>query len=137
LPGDFLRTALKIKGDGAYLVSDSASTAGLEPGVYGGSEIEEGGFTHMTGNKEQLAGAWHQLDRGVERLCELGWSLEAAWRQASAVPAAIIGLELPRIEAGALAEFVLARWDGAELQLEQVVAAGEEILDGPVHPRML
>ena len=39
-------------------------------------------------------------------------------------------------QVGALAEFVLARWDGAELQLEQVVAAGEEILDGPVHPRM-
>ena len=137
LPGDFLRTALKIKGDGAYLVSDSASTAGLVPGVYGGSEIEEGGFTHMTGNKEQLAGAWHQLDRGVERLCELGWTLENAWRQASAVPAAIIGLELPRIAAGQLAEFVLARWDGAGLELQQVVAGGEEMLDGPVHPRML
>jgi len=137
LPGDFLRTALKIKGDGAYLVSDSASTAGLEPGIYGGSEIEVGGFTHMTGNKEQLAGAWHQLDRGVERLCELGWSLAASWRQASIVPAAVIGLELPRLEEGMLAEFVLARWDGEALQLEQVVAAGEEILDGPVHPRML
>ena len=137
LPGDFLRTALKVKGDGAYLVSDSASTAGLEPGVYGGSEIQEGGFTHMKGNQEQLAGAWHQLDRGVERLCELGWTLAAAWRQASVVPAAIIGLELPRIEAGALAEFVLARWDGKVLELQQVVAAGEQILDRPVHPREL
>ena len=137
LPGDFLRTALKLKGDGAYLVSDSASTAGLEPGVYGGSEIQEGGFTHMKGNQEQLAGAWHQLDRGVERLCELGWTLSAAWRQASVVPAAIIGLELPRIEAGALAEFVLARWDGKALELQQVVAAGAQILDRPVHPREL
>jgi len=137
LPGDFLRTALKVKGDGAYLVSDSASTAGLEPGVYGGSEIQEGGFTHMKGNQEQLAGAWHQLDRGVERLCELGWTLAAAWRQASVVPAAIIGLELPRIEAGALAEFVLAHWDGKALELQQVVAAGKQILDRPVHPREL
>ena len=137
LPGDFLRTALKVKGDGAYLVSDSASTAGLEPGVYGGSEIQEGGFTHMKGNQEQLAGAWHQLDRGVERLCELGWTLAAAWRQASVVPAAIIGLELPRIEAGALAEFVLAHWDGKVLELQQVVAAGKQILDRPVHPREL
>ena len=91
----------------------------------------------MKGNRELLAGAWHQLDRGVERLCELGWRLEDAWRQASAVPAAIIGLELPRIEVGALAEFALARWDGQALELQQVVAGGEEILDGPVHPRML
>ena len=137
LPGDFLRTALKVKGDGAYLVSDSASTAGLAPGIYDDSEIEEGGFTHLKGNRELLAGAWHQLDRGVERLCELGWRLEDAWRQASAVPAAIIGLALPRIEVGALAEFVLARWDGQALELQQVVAGGEEILDGSIHPRML
>ena len=137
LPGDFLRTALKIKGDGAYLVSDSASTAGLEPGVYGESEIEEGGFTHMKGNREQLAGAWHQLDRGVERLCELGWPLAAAWRQASAVPAAIAGLQLPPIAEGELAEFALARYSGDGLELEQVVAAGEPVLDAPVHPRML
>ena len=41
------------------------------------------------------------------------------------------------MEEGMLAEFVLARWNGEALQLEQVVAAGEEILDGPVHPRML
>ena len=53
------------------------------------------------------------------------------------MPAAIIGLELPRIEVGALAEFALARWDGQALELQQVVAGGEEILDGPVHPRKL
>ena len=132
-----MRTALKIKGDRAYLVSDSASTAGLEPGVYGESEIEEGGFTHMKGNMEQLAGAWHQLDRGVERLCELGWPLAAAWRQASAVPASIAGLQLPPIAEGALAEFALARYSGDGLELEQVVAAGEPVLDAPIHPRML
>ena len=35
----------------------------------------------------------------------------------------MIGLELPRLEEGMLAEFVLARWNGEALQLEQVVAA--------------
>jgi N-acetylglucosamine-6-phosphate deacetylase len=135
LPGDFMRAVLKVKGEGAYLVSDAASVAGLPPGCYDEVEIEEGGLTHISGNKEILAGAWHQLDRGVERLCELGWSLAAAWRQASVVPAQILGIELPRIEEGAAAEFVVARWAENKLLLEQVVSMGAEILSAPVHSR--
>ncbi len=135
LPGDFLRAVLKVKGEGAYLVSDAASVSGMPPGCYDEVEIEEGGLTHVRGNQEILAGAWHQLDRGVERLCELGWSLAEAWRQASVVPAQIMEIELPRIEAGAAAEFVVAHWAKNTLLLEQVVSMGEEILSAPVHSR--
>ena len=53
------------------------------------------------------------------------------------MPAAIAGLQLPPIAEGALAEFALARYSGDGLELEQVVAAGESVLDAPVHPRML
>jgi N-acetylglucosamine-6-phosphate deacetylase len=137
LPGDFLLAAIAAKGrDQAFLVSDSAHTAGLPPGRYQDREIEEGGLTHVLDNREILAGAWHQADRCVERMCELGWSLADAWRQQSVVPAAIAQLELPRIEAGEDAEFAISRWTEEGLRLEQVVFLGEELLREPVHPRM-
>jgi N-acetylglucosamine-6-phosphate deacetylase len=138
LPGDLLITALKAKGQGkAFLVSDAASTSGLPPGVYGGVEVDPNGFTHPVGERELLAGAWHQVDRCVERLCELGWSLADAWRQASDVPAKVMGIPLPKIAAGEPAEFVQSRWTDNGLSLEQVVVMGEEILMEPVHPRMV
>lgn len=138
LPGDLLLAAIRAKGrDRAYLVSDSASVAGLPPGHYGDAVIEEGGFTHIPDNKELLAGAWHQIDRGVERLCELGWSLAEAWKQASIIPASVMGLALPRLSEGERAEFVLVRWTEEGLFLEQVVSEGREVLTDAVHPRMV
>ncbi len=113
LPGDLIRAVANAKGPkGYYLVSDASSASGNPPGDYGDYVIEEDGCCHAK-DQEILAGAWHQLNRGVELLCELGWPLEAAWSQASLAPAEIMGLELPPIEPGRTAEFVVARY-GAE-----------------------
>lgn len=111
LPSDLLLTVFRAKGrDGAYLVSDASPNAGLPPGIYGEVEIEANGFCHVKG-QEILAGAWHQLDRGVERLCEIGWSLPDAWAQASVIPAKLFGVEIPEIKTGQSAEFVCVRYD--------------------------
>ena len=108
----------------------------MPPGDYGRFVIEENCRCHLK-DQELLAGAWHQVDRCVERLCELGWSLEDAWRQQSVVPAGIAGISLPEIKVGEPADFVIARWTEDSLQLEQVVSIGSELLDTPVNPQMV
>jgi len=136
LPGDLIRAAVAAKGkENVYLVSDATGHSGMPPGDYGKFVIEENRRCHVK-DSEMLSGNWFQADRGVEFMCELGWSLEDAWRQQSTIPARIIGLALPRIAAGEPAEFVLARWTGGSLRLEQVVSMGAELLDSPVTPRM-
>jgi N-acetylglucosamine-6-phosphate deacetylase len=136
LPGEVILAAIAAKGrEKVFLVSDASGHSGRPVGDYGNFVIEPGGRCRIK-NEEMLAGAWFQADRNVERMCELGWSLADAWRQQSVIPASIIGLELPRLAAGQEAEFVLARYDGKELRLEQVVDRGQELLTEPVTPRM-
>jgi N-acetylglucosamine-6-phosphate deacetylase len=136
LPGDFLLTAIAAKGrDKVFLVSDASSNSGMPPGDYGKFRIEQNRRCCLN-SSELLAGAWHQTDRCVERMCELGWSLADAWRPQSLIPASIIGHVLPDLAAGQSAKFALARWsrDGG-LCLDQVVALGQDLLDEPMHPR--
>lgn len=136
LPEDVLRTVFAVKGrDHVYPVSDASSHSGMPRGDYENFTI---GADHVCRLKDSplLAGAWFQADRNVERLCELGWTLAEAWRQQSVVPASIIGLDLPRLEAGQPAEFVLASWSAdTGLSLSQVVVMGRELLAASVHPR--
>lgn len=138
LPGDFLLAAIAAKGrDKVFLVSDACEYAGMPPGDYGEVVIGEGCRCGMKGGK-LLAGAWHQADRCVERMCELGWPLADAWRQQSVIPAKIIGHRLPELAVGQPAEFVLASWSPGEgLRLEQVVSHGRELLTHPLGPRMI
>lgn len=82
-----------------------------------------------------LAGAWFQLDRGVEFLVRnVGLSLPEAWRLCSEVPARLSGLTLPTFDPGQEASFVLARMDDEGLLLEQCVHHGEPYLDRPIRP---
>jgi N-acetylglucosamine-6-phosphate deacetylase len=137
LPGDVIRAAVAAKGaEKVYLVSDATAYSGMPAGDYGTFVIEENRRCHVK-RSELLAGNWFQADRCVEFMCELGWSLEDAWRQQSTIPARIIGLTPPGIAAGQPAEFVVANWTGDGLRLEQVVSMGKELLDSPVSPRMV
>ncbi len=137
LPGELIRAVFAAKGkEKIFPVSDASGHSGMPPGDYGNFVIEENGCCHLKG-QELLAGAWHQADRCVERLCELGWSLEEAWRQQSIIPAEIIGIDLPEIKEGEPAEFVLTRWTENGLQLDQVLSMGDELLDTTVNPQMV
>jgi len=137
LPGDLIRAAFVAKGkEKIYPVSDASGYSGMPPGDYEDFVIEDNGYCHLKG-QELLSGAWHQADRCVERLCELGWSLEDAWHQQSVIPARIIGIPLPEIKAGEPAEFVLARGNENGLELEQVVSMGDELLDTTINPQMV
>ncbi len=139
LPPDLVGAAMRCKGAGAwYMVSDASHLSGTPPGRNDTAYpvpcvIEPNGCLHVAG-AELLAGAWFQLDRSVEWLVETqGLSLHEAWRYGSEIPAAVLGEELPRIEVGAEASFVLARWDEG-LVIEQSVHEGKPYLTSPVRP---
>jgi len=139
LPPDLVGTVLRCKGpDGCYMVSDAAYLSACPPGRYDEdcavpSVIEPGGRIRVPGS-ESLAGAWFQLDRSVEWLVETqGLSLREAWRYCSEIPAGILGEELPNIEAGSEASFVLARWNEG-LIIEQSVHLGTAYLVSPIRP---
>jgi len=136
LPADFVRTVFRCK-DRKHIfpISDASGYSGYHPGSYRDSAerdlvIETNGFLHLKGS-EILCGAWHQLPRAVEFLVqELNLSFPSAWRQCSLVPAEIAGLELPTVEVGQEASFVVASWDG-HLHIEESVHGG--VSYQPIH----
>ncbi|MBT3294503.1 MAG: hypothetical protein HN919_02185 [Verrucomicrobia bacterium] len=137
LPPDLVGTALRVRdADGCCFVSDAASLSGCPAGRYEDTYadpcvIETDGHLHVA-DSPMLAGAWFQLDRSVEWLVQTqGHTLHEAWRLCSEVPARILGEELPPVEIGAEASFVLARWDEG-LVIEQSVHHGRPYLEAPI-----
>ena len=84
---------LKVKGeDGAVLITDAISAAGMPEGRYrlGLFEVEVKGNECTSGGK--LAGSVLRLDQAVRNIMQFaGWQLQKAIRLASANPAAVIG----------------------------------------------
>lgn len=99
LDPSFLKVVLKVKGEKAFLISDSTKFCGMEPGTYQspiGEEIilEENGRLAMKHGKGLLAGAAKSLIQGVEFLVkEELLELSEAWRMASEIPMSFAGLK--------------------------------------------
>lgn len=127
LPPETAETALKIKGRKNCLpVSDASCCSGLPPGIYenGTVTLEENGFLHVTG-QEILAGSSVQQDSCVNFLMgKLGFSLEDAWKQCSLIPAAAAGIELPRLEVGAEASFVIVESGKDQVSIQKTLFLG-------------
>ncbi|HTO70604.1 MAG TPA: amidohydrolase family protein [Myxococcota bacterium] len=130
---ELARALVELRGpDAVALVSDATPAAGLPPGRYklGGldAEIREGGLA-TTG--EGLAGsAVTLLDTVRVGVRQAGLSLATALRMASAVPAAVLGLEARkgRIAAGADADLLAL---GPDVALRAVYRAGEPVAAKP------
>ena len=140
LPKEVVSVAFRCKGrENCFVVSDAAGLSGCPPGVYEGDgerqfEVEKNGRLCVA-NSEILAGAWFQLDRGVEFLVrEVGLPFVEAWAQCSTTPARLIGVRLPELAAGEEASFVLARWANDGVAIEQSVHRGKAYLRAPVTP---
>ena len=135
LPKDLIETAIKVKGPNKLnFVSDCSSLSGKPPGAYGDVVLREDGYLHMKG-QEILAGAYFQLDRGVELLCEMGWSLQDAWKQCSVIPAQIFNIPVNLIKAGQVADFVISKYDEKNgLVIQKVLFKGKEQPVLPVRP---
>jgi len=132
LPPEVVRTALRVKGmDKCYMVSDANIYSGCPPGLYhrlGGCDcvIEPNGFIHLP-DQDILAGAWFQNNRSVEFLInQVGIDFEDAWKLCSRIPARVMNIELPDLEVGSEATFVIARYNQAQLQIEKSVFYGKE-----------
>ena len=138
LPKDLIETAFKVKGrDKINLVSDCSSLSGKPPGEYGDDGrvvVRKDGYLHMKG-QEILAGAWFQLDKGVELLCDMGWSLPDAWKQCSTVSAKIFNIKVNSIKPGQPADFVVSQYDKKKgLKLQKILFKGKELPVLPVLP---
>jgi N-acetylglucosamine-6-phosphate deacetylase len=109
----------------------------MPAGIYGENgriTIKQNGFIHLTG-QEILAAAWHQLDKGVELLCQMGWSLADAWKQCSEEPARQFGIGISSIAVGEPADFVLSSYTKETgLRLEKILVNGMEHSVLPVNP---
>lgn len=138
LPKDVIETAVKVKGrENINFVSDCSSLSGKPPGEYGDGGrvvLRADGYLHMKG-QEILAGAWFQLDKGVELLCDMGWSLQDAWKQCSTIPAKIFNIPVNSIKVGQPADFVISKYDKKKgLTLQKILFKGKELPVLPVLP---
>jgi len=129
LPDPVLKSFYRAKGkDRICLVSDVASIAGLEPGVYGRtsglgqSELHPSGLITLVGTP-YLAGAGRFLDRGIPNTVKVtDATLSDAIDMTSINPARLLGVEdrLGSIEVGKEASLTLFRWDEGQEQMDIV-----------------
>jgi len=134
LPDSVLKTAIGVKGDQAFLVSDSTSLAGLPPGDYethvgGKVTLAENGKLHLQEQPSVLAGSAQSLRQCVEHLANTGLvSLADAWRRASTLPASLIGCERhASIEVGAYANVVQYEYQQSRLDIQRTWLRGIEV----------
>ena len=129
LPPSVLKTFYRGKGkERICIVSDIASIAGLEPGIYGnttgdgGVELHPNGKISLAGTP-YLAGAGLFLDSGIPNMVTYtDTTLEDAIDVATLNPARLLGQEdrVGRVELGMEATFSLFRWTLGQETLDVV-----------------
>jgi len=124
LPDAVLRVVMRVKGAGAWLVSDTVALAGLPPGRYTtpvGDRVTltPAGRLQLVSDPRLLAGAVCPLRGAVAHLVGRGLaSLDTAWAMASERPARFLGLAAGAgLVAGAPADLVVFYWDGATIAM--------------------
>ncbi|MCG3179343.1 MAG: N-acetylglucosamine-6-phosphate deacetylase [Phycisphaerae bacterium] len=123
VPSSLFRIVLRAKGlSSVVLTSDSCGQAGMAPGVYGGSTLDEDGRLHLTGNHDILAGSAISLDQGVGRAMEMaGISMGEAIDLCTVQPAMLLGMkDRGRLEEGAIADVILFNWNADQSRIEVV-----------------
>ncbi|OYN86419.1 N-acetylglucosamine-6-phosphate deacetylase [Parenemella sanctibonifatiensis] len=131
LPADAFVAMLRAKGlERSYLVSDAATLAGVEPGIYqtpvgGEVEVTADGAIKLVG-RPGLAGSGACLAQCLEWITtSTPYSLTEILPLATSQPADLVGAhDRGRIEVGAVADLVLFSEDW---QVQQVVRAGQPL----------
>lgn len=139
LPSAVLKTAFRVKGSAAVIVSDSTNFGGLPPGDYtshigGRVTLSGAGRLFMTDNPDMLAGSAQSLFHGVSHVVREGLlSLEDAWRRGSEFPARLCGFtDRGKIAAGAWADFVEYESGGSGITIRKTWQRGSQ-----VYPRLV
>ena len=137
LPAAVVKTFVRTKGpERCILVSDLSGLAGLPAGRYASElcdlEILHDGRLVIAGQQQLLAGASAPLGRGVATVMDFaGVTLRQAIDMASIQPAALLGLELPRLQDGAIADLMLFDLSNeagrTELHVRSLIVGGEQV----------
>lgn len=129
LPPSVLKTFYRGKGkERICIVSDIASIAGLDPGIYGNTTGDGGVELHANGKislagTPYLAGAGLFLDTGIPNMVTYtDATLEDAVDVATSNPARLLGQEerVGRVEVGKESTFSLFRWVPGQEKLDVV-----------------
>ncbi|MFK7694580.1 N-acetylglucosamine-6-phosphate deacetylase [Paenibacillus sp. HJGM_3] len=134
LPEAVLKTAIRVKGERAMLVSDAVHLGGLPAGTYMSHKRvqvvkTEEGRLHLADNPKLLAGSVQALPWGVAHLVASGiCPLPQAWEMASLGPARRLSLAVQQgLEAGAPADLVLFDFDeNRRIQVRSCWKGGKE-----------
>jgi len=98
LPAEVFRTILKVKGDRAFLVSDSTQFAGMKPGRYqtligGDVVLSDSSRLYMCENERLLAGSAMSLRQIIDKMASTGlMNFLDAWELGSVRPWKYLGL---------------------------------------------
>jgi N-acetylglucosamine-6-phosphate deacetylase len=134
LPPHLVDIFLRVKGpERTVLISDAVALTGMPPGVYDAGyrqfEVRADGFIGVLG-EPRLAGSGLLLPRGVENAVRFTRCLRrAAWRSASAVPAALLGLSarIGSLVPGAEASLVRFTWNDGGIDVRETILAGQTV----------
>ncbi|HEU5329634.1 MAG TPA: amidohydrolase family protein [Thermomicrobiales bacterium] len=136
LPDAVLKVVMRVKGDGALLVSDTAALAGLPPGEYstpvgGRVTLTADGRLVLADDPRLLAGSVCPLRGAVAQLARRGLAdLPTAWAMASTRPARFLGLPASAgLAVGAPADLVLFTWDGDAIAVQRTYKAGQIVYE--------
>ena len=137
LPAPVVKTFLRTKGpERCILVSDLSGLAGLPVGRYASElcdlEILEDGRLVIAGQQQLLAGASAPLGRGITTVIDVaGVTLRQAIDMASLQPAALLGIELPRLQEGASADLMMfdlsSETGRTELHVRTLIVGGQPL----------
>jgi N-acetylglucosamine-6-phosphate deacetylase len=144
LPDAVLRVVMRVKGEGAILVSDTVALAGLPPGTYTtpvGDQVTltPEGRLQLVSDPRLLAGSICPLREAVAGLARRGLTtIESAWAMASERPARLLGLATAAgLVTGAPADLTVFDWTGTTIAIRRTYKAGRVVYDGTEQdPRM-
>jgi N-acetylglucosamine-6-phosphate deacetylase len=129
LPPAVLKCILRVKSPArTVLISDASSLAGMPPGrypVWGGEfEVRPEGKIVVPGT-DYLAGSAVFLDTCLSHILRLGLAdVREAVEMAAVRPRELLGLPVPRIEAGAVADLVAFDWQPrADLKVRSIATS--------------
>ena len=117
-----LKTLVRAKTiDRVILVSDASPLAGLPVGDYGEWSVDPSGKIVVRGTP-YLAGSNQGLETGLNVLMRAtGMNLADAIATCTTNPARFLGLEPPKMEAGAAADLLLFQRDGKAIRFERTI----------------
>ena len=136
LPDAVLRVVMRVKGEGALLVSDTVALAGLPPGTYTtpiGDRVTltPEGRLQLGSDPRLLAGSVCPLREAVAGLARRGLAtLDIAWAMASEHPARFLGLATAAgLVTGAPADLTVFGWTGMTIEIRRTYKAGQVVYD--------